>query len=320
MSKSEVKVSDLVPFYGKFVPTQEYLDNMPDMQNSEFEGRYIDMVGISNFRVPLTISQRDGGAQTVLASIHGFCDVQSYKLGLNMSRIIRTFYKSKDEVFDINRLETILKQYQKDQESFNTNLKLEFDYYVTQNSLVSVDDAGNPNVGYYIVHCVLDASLDRAGQFTKKLTVYWQYSSACKCSTALSRYVGEVRGVGANPHSQRSTAAVTIEFEDMVWIEDIIDHCRNSLVTECQAIVKREDEAEFAVLNYTYQKFIEDATRVLAKELDTDARILDYKVLMCHAESLHQSSVIGLITKGIENSKFTSEVTSAEIRELEQLT
>lgn len=317
----DIKLKNLTPYTGpKYQPSQEYLDNMPDMQNSEFEGRYIDMCGISNFRVPLTIIQKDGNTQTVLASIHGFCDVQSYKLGLNMSRIIRTFYKNKDEVFNIDILEKILKQYQKDQESFSTNLQLEFDYYVDQESLVSVDDNGNPNKGYYIVHCVLDASLNKEGEFKKKLKVYWQYSSACKCSTALSRYVGLVRGVGANPHSQRSTAAITVVFDEMVWIEDIIEHCRKSLVTECQSIVKREDEAEFAILNYTYQKFIEDATRVLAKQLDTDDRIKDYKILMCHAESLHQSSVIGLITKGLNDSCFTSEVSSAEIRELEMMT
>lgn len=303
-----------------FVPTKEFLDNMPDMQNEQFEGRYIDMVGITNFRVPITLKQRDGGTQQVLASIHGFTDVQSSKLGLNLSRIIRTFYKSKDDIFDITKLEEILKQYKKDQDAFNANIQLEFDYYVTQNSLLSRDDEGNPHIGYYIVHCVLDASIDKSGKFSKQLKVYWQYSSACKCSTALSEYAAEKLGLGANPHSQRSTAAITVKFDNMVWIEDIVDHCRQSLVTECQAIVRREDEMQFAILNYAHQKFIEDATRIIAKQLDTDDNIMDYKVLMCHAESLHQSSVLGLITKGVEGSEYTNYVSSAEMKELEMLT
>lgn len=299
-----------------FKPTREWLAGMPDMQNEPFEGRYIDMVGITNFRLPLTIKQKDGGTQQVLASIHGFTDVQSSKLGLNLSRIIRTFYKSKDEVFDISKLESVLKQYKADQDAFNANIQLEFDYYVTQNSLLSRDENDNPNVGYYVVHCVIDASIDKSGTFSKQLKVYWQYSSACKCSTALSEYAGDTLGLGANPHSQRSTAAITVKFDGMVWIEDIIEHCRKSLVTECQSIVKREDECWFAVLNYAHQKFIEDATRLIAKQLDTDVNIKDYKVLMCHAESLHQSSVLGLITKGIENSEYNNYVSSAEMKEL----
>ena len=93
----DVKVKDLKKDYEKeFTPSQEYLDSMPDLQNSEFEGRYIDFVGITNFRVPILIRQRDGGTQQVLASIHGLCDVDSSKLGLNLSRIVRSFYKSKD--------------------------------------------------------------------------------------------------------------------------------------------------------------------------------------------------------------------------------
>lgn len=313
-------VKDLAKGAPGFEATAEYLEGMPDMQNRDYSGTYINMCGLTNFRVPIKVMQRDGKVQSVLASIHGFCDVSADKAGLNMSRIIRTFYKSKDDVFNIDSLENILKAYQKDQDSFNVNLQLEFDYYVPQPSLVSRDDAGNPLHGYYIVHCVLDAHLDGNGRFRKWLKVFWQFSSACPCSTALSGYVAENRGLGAIPHSQRSTVAVTVEFGDkMVWIEDIIDHCRASLVTECQSIVKREDEAEFAVLNYAYQKFVEDATRLLASELDKDSNILDYKILDCHAESLHQHSVIGLKTKGVPGSVFNAYVSTAELRELEMM-
>lgn len=319
MDYSNVRVKELSKGTLGFEASQTYLDNMPDMQNKEFHGTYIDMCGLTNFRVPIRIKQKDGGTQEVLASIHGFCDVQSHKAGLNMSRIVRSFYKNKDDVFDINKLKDILVQYKNDQESFNTNIQIEFDYYVTQNSLVSRDENNEPLKGYYIVHCVLDVHLDKDGKFRKFLKVFWQFSSACPCSTALSHYVAVTRGLGANPHSQRSTVAVTIEFDDMVWIEDIIEHCRKSLVTECQSIVKREDEAEFAVLNYSYQKFIEDATRLLAAELNTDPRIKDFKILDCHAESLHQHSVIGLITKGVENSTFSNYISTAELKELEMM-
>ena len=321
LANEEIKVKDLKREYNpNFKPSQEYLDSMPDMQNAQFKGSYIDMCGITNFRVPIRIKQRDGGTQEVLASIHGFCDVQSHKAGLNLSRIVRTFYKNKDDIFDINRLESILRQYKKDQESLNTNIQLEFDYYVNQNSLVSRDENGNPFTGYYIVHCVLDAHMDENGRMRKFLKTFWQFSSACPCSTALSKYAAMTRGVGANPHSQRSTVAVTIEFEnDLVWIEDVIDHCRKSLVTECQTIVKREDEGEFAILNYSYQKFVEDATRLLAEELNTDDRIKDYRILDLHAESLHQHSVVGLITKGVKDSVFNNYISTAEMRELEMM-
>ena len=44
------------------------------------------------------------------------------------------------------------------------------------------------------------------------------------------------------PHSQRSVARISIEFNEMVWIEDLKEICEKALKTETQVIVKREDE------------------------------------------------------------------------------
>lgn len=322
----DIKVSELKREYdADFVPSKEFLDGMPDLQNEAFEGRYIDYVGITNFRVPIMIRQRDGGTQQVLASIHGMCDVDSTRLGLNLSRIVRSFYKSKDDVFDINKLEEILCQYKKDQKSLDANIQIEFDYCLKQESLLSRDEQGNKLWGYYIVHCILDANIDKNGEFKKLMKVIWQYSSTCKCSSALSEYAAYQLGVNAHPHAQRSAVSITIDSDELVWIEDIVDHCRKSLVTECQAIVKREDEMMFAIMNGSHakgttgsdEKFVEDAVRVLARQLDTDERIKDYKLLAVHNESLHQHSVIGCLVKGVPGSIFRHHVSVPEIRELQ---
>ena len=54
----DVKVKDLKHEYDKeFVPTQEYLDSMPDLQNEDFVGIPIDFVGIHNFHLPIRIKE-----------------------------------------------------------------------------------------------------------------------------------------------------------------------------------------------------------------------------------------------------------------------
>ena len=75
---NDVKVKDLKRIYdADFVPSQEYLDSMPDLQNSKFEGIPIEFVGIQNYQIPITIKQRDGGTQQVLASLYGEVDCDS---------------------------------------------------------------------------------------------------------------------------------------------------------------------------------------------------------------------------------------------------
>ena len=78
---------------------------------------------------------------------------------------------------------------------------------------------------------------------------------------------------------------------------------------------------EFAVQNGSVlgRKFIEDALRILAKELDLDTNIKDYKLLAVHNESLHQHSAVGSLCKGIDGSLFRHHVSIPEIRELEMM-
>ena len=49
----EIKVNELKHQYDKeFTPSQEYLNSMPDLQNSGFKGIPIDFVGVHNIRSP----------------------------------------------------------------------------------------------------------------------------------------------------------------------------------------------------------------------------------------------------------------------------
>ena len=184
MMNKDVKVIDLKRSYDKdFVPSQEYLDSMPDLQNGPFDGMPIDFVGIHNFHMPIKIKQKDGGYQEVKAGFTGTVSLESVNRGINMSRILRSAYKSKDEVFDINKLEEVLRNYQKDLKQFDAHILMEFDYHIWQPALRSVKDDGTPEGGYQYYHVVFDTNLDANGEFKKIMWLDFIYSSACPCST-----------------------------------------------------------------------------------------------------------------------------------------
>jgi GTP cyclohydrolase I len=64
-------------------------------------------------------------------------------------------------------------------------------------------------------------------------------------------------------------------------------------------MVKREDEQAFAELNGAYQKFVEDAARLLYQELDSYTSIQDFVVRCNHMESLHSHDAVSRICKGV---------------------
>lgn len=309
----DIKVKDLKREYDStFVPTQEYLDSMPDLQNSDFTGIPIDFVGIHNFHVPIRIKEKGGDTQEVMASITGTVSLDANHAGINMSRIIRTFYKSKDDIFDINKLEEVLRNYQKDLKTFDAHILMNFKYRIWQDALRSVKEDGTPEGGWQYYNITFDCNLDHNKEFKKIMWMDFVYSSSCPCSTALSEHAALTRGVYGIPHSQRSVARIGVEFNEDIWIEDMLDICNRALTTETLVFCKRQDEQAFAEKNGTQPKFVEDAIRYLADELNNDRRVLDYKVICSHQESLHSHDAVAVITKGLKNSLFNHHVTLGE--------
>lgn len=316
----DIKVTELKQHYDKdFAPSREYLDSMPDIQNGPYAATYpIERVGIHDFHMPLKVTQRDGGTQEVQASITGMVSLEANKAGINMSRIIRTAYKSIDDVFSIDRLCQVLKDYKKDLDTFDAHIIMKFRYRMWQNALRSVKEDGTAEGGWQYYDVTFDVNLDRAGNFRKVMYLDFVYSSACPCSTELSKHAALTRGIYGIPHSQRSVARIGIEFDEMVWIEDVVEACRASLTTEVLVFCKRQDEQAYSELNGAQPKFVEDAIRILSHMLNTMMHVNDFKVICSHLESLHGHDAIAVTTKGLTDSKFTPEISFDELQALKR--
>ena len=281
-----------------FTASDSYKAGLPDLQNapaSKIEGANvpIQQVGISNFKLPLKYPRPDGELVTLETSVDGYVSLEADKKGINMSRIIRTFYRFKEQVFHPGKLEEVLTAYKEDLDSQAGYLRLSFNYPILQESLRSELE------GYQYYEVALEGTLDQENRFRKFMHIDFEYSSACPCSYELSEHAKETRDVAAIPHSQRSVANLTVELEDDLFIEDLVDHCRNALRTETQVMVKREDEQAFAEMNAAYQKFVEDAARLLYEELDKQDSISDFLIRCVHMESLHSHDAVSRICKGV---------------------
>src|SRR5699024_2206391 len=98
-----------------------------------------------------------------------------------------------------------------------------------------------------------------------------------------------------------SVASLTVELNDSFLVEDLVSHCREALKTETQVMVKREDEQAFAEMNGAYQKFVEDAARLLYEQLSKQEDITDFVIRCAHIESLHSHDAVSRICKDVPN-------------------
>lgn len=286
-------------FDANFKAGEAYVHSLPDMQNekTETEGLKpipIIQVGINNFKLPLNIMGADCEMRQVQASVTGTVSLAAQSKGINMSRIMRTFYRYSERVFTPDLLEEILAQYKKDLETSRARIKIRFSYPIMQTSLRS----GLKGWQYY--DCSYEGIIDDLNRFRKIVSFDFIYSSACPCSSELSEHARNTRNIYCIPHSQRSKARITLELEknSHMPIEDIHAKCLNALKTETQVMVKREDEQAFAEMNGAYVKFVEDAARLLHKEFDCDTRVKDFEITCVHLESLHSHDAVSVVCKG----------------------
>jgi GTP cyclohydrolase I len=303
---------DPIKEYDKdFKTSKQYKDTLPDLQNDIYGGirQNIEHVGIHNFRLPLKYDTKNGAKLELETKVTGTVSLDASARGINMSRIIRTFYEFKDREFNTELLEEVLTAYRKKIGSYDAKIFLNISYPMIQESLRT------GLKGYQYYNITFEISLNREGEFTRIIHFDFVYSSACPCSKELTEHARKYRNRDGIPHSQRSVARVSVKYDKHIWIEDIYDICCNALKTETQVMVLREDEQAFAELNGSYPKFVEDAARLLYRELSQNEKVVDFKVVLSHLESLHSHNAISVIRKGVEGG-FDSTVSVEELNSL----
>ena len=283
----------------QFRVTPAYRETLPDMMGEAGTIMGADVpiqqVGVSNFRLPLRFAVKGGTPRELPASIVGTVALGAGAKGINMSRIVRTFYGFADKVFSPELLPRILAAYRKELGSPEARLQVRFEYPIRQRALRSGLS------GWQFYQAAYEGRIDADGRVRRLIHFDFVYSSACPCSDELSEHARHGRGVYSIPHSQRSKARVLVEVAEgrKLALEDLQKLCLAALRTETQVMVKREDEQAFAELNGAYSKFVEDAARLLFAQLNADKRIADFQVACAHLESLHSHDAVAVIAKGV---------------------
>ncbi len=275
----------------------------------------LEWVGMQGIALPLWLEE-GGQAQQV----HAWADVQvdlpdPHVKGIHMSRLyllLDAFAAA--QPLDAGALAAVLRRMvasHADCGSTQARLALAFPVLRRQPALLT---AGLSGWKSYPVR--LQASVSPQG-FALTLTVEIGYSSTCPCSAALARQLladafaaqfgaGGIDGAAARdwlrehaslatPHSQRSTATVTVSLtqQDELDLFPLIDRVEAALATPLQTAVKRADEQAFARLNGANLMYVEDAARRVQAALALLApHHAQARVTVRHMESLHPHDAV----------------------------
>ena len=292
---------------------------LPDIQSAHAEkGRELalEWVGMSRIETPVRL-EIGGQLMTLAAKVEAgvnLIDVEAR--GIHMSRLYRSIMDLlPTTALSFSLLRQLVENFLESHKTLSNEaeVSVQFDALLTRSSLKS-------GLQGYRTYPVEMRVAKRAGVLKNILRTEIIYASTCPQSAALARALvaddfahafvneksetAEIRtwleseaGMKATPHAQRSIARLEVEVgaDSKFSFVELIDLIEDELATPVQAVVKREDEQEFARRNGTHLMFCEDAARKVKKALLDEAEVLYFDGEFRHLESLHPHDAVARI-------------------------
>ena len=254
-------------------------DKIEDVQNTPDKRHLdIDKVGIKSIRHPISVKDKTGGDQSTVAMFDMYVHLPHNFKGTHMSRFVEILNEN-EKTISVKNFENILRDMLERLESKAGDVEMTFPYFINKRAPISG------------VESLLDYEVTFIGsikdnQFINQIKVIIPVTSLCPCSKKISDY-------GA--HNQRSHVTVTVETNDFVWIEDIIELVEKNASSELYGLLKRPDEKYVTEKAYDNPKFVEDMVRDIATDLNQNNKITSYTVESENFESIHNHSAYAMI-------------------------
>ena len=294
---------------------------LTDVQNSkDGRGIAIDKVGIKNLHYPISVLDKAKSFQHTVADINMYVDLPHYFKGTHMSRFLEVLNEHRGEISIIG-FPDILRKIKKVLNAGSASVEMEFPYFIEKTAPVS----GKKSLMEYI--CYYNGTIKSWSEKSRKtkkrsdlkseikvsefnsdtfisnkkassgtpctddesviiIGVKVPINTLCPCSKEISKY-------GA--HNQRGFVSVSLEFDKLIWFEDIIADVESCASSPIYSLLKREDERFLTEHAYENPMFVEDVARCVAGILKKNKNIKWFRVEAENFESIHNHNAYAMI-------------------------
>ncbi len=258
---------------------------IPDVQSERDERRIaIDQVGIKGLRYPLPFADRDGVANTTIATCNVYVALPEDRKGTHMSRLVALLEERAAPgaaALTVATLREMVEDLLIRLEAPGARVELAFPFFVRKLAPVS----GVASLLDYDVRLAADL-VD--GKYSHTITVAVPVTSLCPSSKEIAEY-------GA--HNQRSIITISARPSAHLFVGELLRVAEEEASAELYGILKRADEKYVTERAYDHPRFVEDLVRGVAARLGADARIDGFVVEAENFESIHNHSAYARIVR-----------------------
>ncbi len=261
---------------------------MKDIQNQrDTRDIRVDHVGVSNIRYPIRVKDRLFGVQDTVAEIDMMVELLPQFKGTHMSRFLEILNTVQGEITMAN-IPDILKDMREKLETPRSKFNIRFPYFIKKSSPVS------EATSLFSVDTIFSGYSDQEHGESFILGINIPVTTLCPCSKEISNY-------GA--HNQRSFVSVYCNFNDFVWIEDVVEMVESAASCEIYPLLKRSDERFVTEKAYENPQFAEDIVRNVTAIMQEDENINWFRIETLHLESIHTHNAYARIERVLNPSK-----------------
>ena len=253
---------------------------LADIQNSQDERNIaIDKVGVKNIRYPIMVDDRSSGPQSTVGTVNMYVDLPHHFKGTHMSRFLEVLNAHKGAI-SASSLPEMLEAMLERLDAETAHFSVDFTYFI--NKIAPVTGAE----GLMGFECGFEAAAGKEKDFI--LSVEVPVTTLCPCSKEIS-----ARGA----HNQRGNVSVRVRFDDLVWIEDVVEMVEASASCALFPVLKRPDEKWVTETAYDNPRFVEDMVREVTLRLMADERIRWFEVHVENFESIHAHNAYAYVER-----------------------
>jgi GTP cyclohydrolase I len=256
------------------------MNDLPDTQSEEDHREIvIDRVGVRELRYPATYLGADGSLQPTVAKFEMTVELPAHLKGTHMSRFVDALHGFSEPLSSASVMR-LTEGLAKRLDSVCAQVGCEFTVFREKEAPVSK------------MRSMLDYELGMECRFSKDegseifLSLQVPVATLCPCSKAISE-----RGA----HNQRGMVTISVEADESLSFEELIDLAEASASCELYAGLKRSDEKAVTERAYDQPVFVEDLVRNVAAGLKGHTAVKWYRVEAENFESIHNHNAYAMI-------------------------
>ena len=265
---------------------------MLDVQNmKDSRDISVDQVGVWGIRYPVTVKDRSSGTQNTVADVDMTVQLLPEFKGTHMSRMIEILNAVRGEITMAN-IPEILHEMREKLESPQAMFSMRFPYFIEKQAPVS-------KIGsLFQVDVLFSGFSDQNDGTNFILGVRVPVTTLCPCSKEIS---------DGGAHNQRSFVTVNLQFNEFIWIEDVVSAIEECASCAVYPLLKRSDEKFVTERAFSRPRFAEDIVRNVSEVYSKDSNINWFLVETLHLESIHTHNAYARVERFKEKTEVLTE-------------